>query len=54
MACYDFEYIDSKVIGGVEKNLPAVADILKHVEKKATGKVTLSQSSSMKEGEGES
>lgn len=54
MACYDFDYIDNKVIGGVEKNLPAVAEILKYVEKKATGKVTLSQSSSVKEAEGES
>jgi hypothetical protein len=42
MACYDFDYIDNKVIGGVEKNLPAIADILKNVEKKATGRVTLS------------
>ena len=39
MAVYDFTYIDEKIIGGVEKNLPAVADILKSVEKRATGKV---------------
>jgi len=47
MSCYDFDYIDNKIIGGVEKNLPAIADIMRYVEKKATGKVTsLSQSSS--------
>lgn len=48
MSCYDFEYIDDKVIGGVEKNLPAVSEILRYVEKRATGKITsaLSQSSS--------
>lgn len=48
MSCYDFEYIDTKIIGGVEKNLPAVTEILRYVERKATGKITsqLSQSSS--------
>ena len=47
MSLYDFQYIDEKIIGGVERNLPAVADIIKSVEKRATGKVTtaLSQSS---------
>ena len=40
MSLYDFQYIDEKIIGGVERNLPAVADILKAVEKRATGKVT--------------
>ena len=40
MTVYDFQYIDDKIIGGVEKNLPAVADILKTVEKRATGKVS--------------
>ena len=40
MEAYDFTYIDDKIIGGVEKNLPAVADILKYIEKRATGKVT--------------
>jgi hypothetical protein len=40
MEAYDFTYIDDKIIGGVEKNLPAVADILKFIEKRATGKVT--------------
>jgi hypothetical protein len=40
MAVYDFTYIDDKIIGGVEKNLPAVADIIKYIERRATGKVT--------------
>ena len=40
MNVYDYQYIDDKIIGGVEKNLPAVADILKSVEKRATGKVS--------------
>lgn len=46
MEIYDFQYIDDKIIGGIEKNLPNVSDILRIVEKKATGKVTsaLSQS----------
>ena len=44
MAVYDFTYIDEKIIGGLEKNLPAVADIIKYIEKKATGKVTSSLS----------
>lgn len=42
MELYDYQYIDDKIIGGIEKNLPSVAEILKHVEKKATGKVTQS------------
>jgi hypothetical protein len=37
MEFYDFQYIDDKVIGAVERNLPNVADILKGIEKKATG-----------------
>lgn len=40
MDIYDFQYIDDKIIGGIEKNLPNVSDILRIVEKKATGKVT--------------
>ncbi len=44
MALYDFAYIDDKILGGVEKHLPAVADILRSVEKRATGKVTSSLS----------
>ena len=40
MTIYDFTYIDEKIIGGIEKNLPAVSDILKAVEKRATGKVS--------------
>ena len=40
MELYDYQYIDDKIIGGVEKNLPNVSDILRIVERKATGKVT--------------
>ena len=40
MTLYDFQYIDDKIIGGVERNLPAVSEIIKSVEKRATGKVT--------------
>ena len=40
MTLYDFQHIDDKIIGGVERNLPAVAEIIKSVEKRATGKVT--------------
>lgn len=40
MAHYDYSYIDDKIIGMVEKNLPNVADILRTVEKRATGKAT--------------
>jgi len=39
MAIYDFTYIDDKIIGGVEKHLPSVAEIIRFVEKRATGKV---------------
>ena len=46
MTIYDFTYIDEKIIGGVERNLPAVADIIKSVEKRATGKVTSALSAS--------
>lgn len=40
MTLYDFSYIDEKIIGGIEKNLPNVAEILRKVEKRATGKTT--------------
>jgi len=40
MELYDFSYINDKIIGGVEKNLPNVAEILRYVEKKAVGRVT--------------
>ena len=40
MTLYDFSYIDDKIIGGVEKNLPNIAEILGTVEKRATGKAT--------------
>ena len=38
MALYDYTYIDEKIIGMIEKNLPNVTEILKTVEKRATGK----------------
>jgi hypothetical protein len=44
MELYDFGYIDDKIIGGVEKNLPNVSSILNTVERKATGKVSSSLS----------
>jgi ferritin-like protein len=40
MTLYDYTYIDEKIIGMVEKNLPNVADILRTIEKRATGKAT--------------
>ena len=40
MNIYDYAYIDEKIIGMVEKNFPNVADILRTVEKRATGKAT--------------
>lgn len=46
MTVYDYQYIDEKIISGVERNLPNVADILKQVEKRATGKMTNSLSMS--------
>jgi hypothetical protein len=52
MALYDFSYIDDKIIGGVEKNLPNVADILKKVELRATGKAVSSISMSEAAGLG--
>ena len=46
MELYDYQYIDDNVIAGIEKNLPNVVDILRNVEKKATGKVTSALSAS--------
>ena len=40
MDIYDYQYLDDKIIGGIEKNLPNVSGILLIVEKKTTGKVT--------------
>jgi len=40
MEVFDFTYIDDKIIGGVEKNLPSIAEIVAIVEKRATGKVS--------------
>jgi len=38
MEVFDFTYIDDKIIGMVEKNLPSVQEIIRYVEKRATGK----------------
>lgn len=51
MELYDYQYIDDKIIGGVEKNLPNVSDILRNLEKKATGKVQSALSMSQKSTE---
>ena len=42
MDLYDFSYLDDKIISGIEKNKPNVSEILRNVERKATGKVTTS------------
>lgn len=47
MTVYDYAYIDEKIIGMIEKNLPNVSEVLKTVEKRATGKVTSVLSQSM-------
>jgi len=46
MELYDYQYIDEKVIGGIENNFSAVQDILRNLERKATGKVSSSLSQS--------
>lgn len=46
MDIYDYQYLDDKVIAGIEKNYPNVSEILRQVEKKATGKVTTTISES--------
>ena len=51
MELYDYVYIDEKIIGGVEKNLPNVADILATVEKRATGKTVSTLSMTSQGGE---
>ncbi len=51
MTLYDYTYIDDKIIGTIEKNLPNVSEILKVVEKRATGKVTSTLSQSVAEGQ---
>jgi hypothetical protein len=48
MELYDYQYIDEKIIGGVEKNLPTVSDILRNLERKATGKISSAMSQSGK------
>lgn len=55
MTLYDFSYIDDKIIGTVEKNLPNVAEILKKVELRATGKavssISMSEAAALAGGE---
>jgi hypothetical protein len=46
MEIYDYQYIDDTIIGGIERNLPNVADILRKVEIKATGRLTSNLSAS--------
>ena len=46
MEIYDYSYIDDKIIGGIEKNLPNVSEILRNVERKATGRITSNVSAS--------
>ena len=48
MELYDYQYIDEKIIGGIEKSVPNVSDILRTLERKATGKVSSSLSQSGK------
>lgn len=40
MEFYDYMYIDEKIIAGIERSLPNIQEIIKSVEKRATGKVT--------------
>jgi len=47
MEIYDFTYLDERIIGGVEKNLPNVAEIIAIIEKRATGKITSKLSKSL-------
>ena len=54
MELYDHVYLEDKIIGGVEKNLPMVSDILRHLEKKATGKVSSALGQSLKSSEKDS
>ena len=46
MQNYDFQYIDTQIIGGIEKNLPSVLPVMQQIERKATGKVGMSMSMS--------
>lgn len=47
MTLYDFSYIDDKIIGSIEKNLPNCVDIIRTIEKRATGKTTSNLGGSM-------
>lgn len=52
MEFYDYLYIDDKIIGGIERSLPNVQEIIKSVEKRATGKVTSTLSVATSEAPG--
>ena len=52
MEFYDYAYIDEKIIGGVERSLPNIQEIIKSVEKRATGKVTSTLSVTTSEAPG--
>lgn len=54
MEFYDYVYIDEKIIGGVEKNLPNISEIIKSVERRATGKITSTLSVATSEKDRES
>ncbi len=51
MEHYDYVYIDDKIIGGVEKNLPNVAETLATIEKRATGKAVSTMSMTSQGGD---
>jgi hypothetical protein len=52
MEFYDYIYIDEKIIGGIERSLPNIQEIIKSVEKRATGKVTSTLSVATSEAPG--
>jgi ferritin-like protein len=52
MTIYDYTYIDERIIGMIEKNLPSVSEVLRTVEKRATGKAVSVLSASMEETKG--
>jgi len=46
MTLYDFSYIDNQIIGNIRKNLPNVGEILRTLERRATGKASTVEPSS--------
>ena len=45
MQVYDYTFIDDKIIGGVERNLEKVADVISVVQSRATGRANNHSSS---------